>query len=80
MTCHGGDGSEEHFENAHIGVNPSPSADTNGICAECHYEATSTYEKSLHYTVRGFANSLIEFSGDWTIPMKVWEKYSISIA
>ncbi len=64
VTCHGGNGSEERFEHAHTGVNPSPSADTNGICAECHYEATSTYENSLHYTVRGFQNSLIEFSGD----------------
>ena len=64
MTCHGGNGNEERFECAHVGVNTSPSADVNGICAQCHQEATETYGKSLHYTVRGFANSLIEFSGD----------------
>lgn len=64
VTCHGGNGNEERFEFAHVGVNTSPSADVNGICAQCHQEATETYGKSLHYTVRGFANSLIEFSGD----------------
>ena len=36
----------------------------NGICAQCHLEATETYAKSLHYSVRGFANSLIDFAGD----------------
>jgi len=45
-------------------VNPSPSADTNGICSKCHSEVTETYENSLHYTVRGFSNSLINFAGD----------------
>ena len=62
MTCHGGNGSEEHYELAHIGVNCSPSADVNGICAQCHSEVTETYKDSLHYTVRGFSNSLVNFS------------------
>ena len=64
VTCHGGNGDEGSFARAHIGVNPSPSADVNGICAQCHLEATETYAKSLHYSVRGFANSLIDFAGD----------------
>ncbi len=62
MTCHGGNGKEDRFEYAHLGVICSPSADTNGICAACHSEVTETYKNSLHYTVRGFSNSLIGFS------------------
>ncbi|MFA7671713.1 MAG: hypothetical protein WCY53_05575 [Sphaerochaetaceae bacterium] len=64
VTCHGGNGLEDRFEFAHNGVNPKPSEDAEGICGICHYEALETYQKSLHATVRGFANSLIEFSGD----------------
>jgi len=64
VTCHGGDGHEERFEFAHDGVNFSPSADTNGVCAQCHAEVTETYSKSLHYTVGGFSHALKEFAGD----------------
>ncbi len=66
MTCHGGNGLEQRYEFAHVGVNPSPSSDFTGVCAQCHAEATETYSKSLHYTVSGFKNSLIEFNGDET--------------
>ena len=64
VTCHGGNGDEGRFIHAHDGVDPRPSADVNGICAQCHQEVTDTFATSLHATVRGFSNSLIEFSGD----------------
>ncbi len=64
VTCHGGNGDEGRFIHAHDGVDSRPSADVNGICAQCHQEVTDTFATSLHATVRGFSNSLIEFSGD----------------
>ena len=40
----------------------APSYDMDGICSQCHYEVTETYRTSLHYTVRGMSNALIDFS------------------
>ena len=42
----------------------APSADLDGICADCHYEVTETYKTSLHSTVRGFETSLLKFGGE----------------
>lgn len=47
---------------AHAGLVHYPSADTKGVCNDCHSGITATFADSVHYTIQGMRNSLEDFS------------------
>lgn len=61
ISCHSGQNLPSKDE-AHLGMNPYPSADPNGICAACHSGITSTFANSIHYNIHGMQNGLLEYT------------------
>ncbi len=61
ITCHDGQNVSDK-EGAHQGLIVRPSADTDGICAQCHGSITTSFSNSLHSTLHGFVSSLETFS------------------
>ncbi|MGI6357891.1 MAG: cytochrome c3 family protein [Bacillota bacterium] len=61
ITCHGGK-NEPDKQVAHSGMQPYPSRDFNATCAECHSDVTDTFSSSIHFTLAGMSNGLLEFT------------------
>jgi hypothetical protein len=53
IDCHGG-AQSVNKETAHEGLVPSPSAQPDKFCAECHAEQVASYPSSLHSTQAGY--------------------------
>jgi thiosulfate/3-mercaptopyruvate sulfurtransferase len=51
--CHGGNQSADKAQ-AHAGMIPNPSSDSQKLCSTCHMEQVSTYQNSLHNTQAGY--------------------------
>lgn len=61
IACHSGENVADQAQ-AHAGLVNYPSADTKGICQECHSDITTTFADSVHYTIQGMHNALEGFS------------------
>ncbi len=59
--CHGGENVAD-MERAHQGLDPRPSANLEGVCADCHGDITEKYEGALHNTVEGIRRGLEELA------------------
>jgi len=57
VECHGGIQSAAKDE-AHAGMNPTPSNDAEKFCSECHAEMVASYENALHNTQAGYWNQI----------------------
>jgi thiosulfate/3-mercaptopyruvate sulfurtransferase len=58
-NCHGGDPNDPNWQTAHKGIikdSTFPTAEKT--CGECHQEITATAEKSLHYTLAPFTETI----------------------
>lgn len=61
IACHGGENVPDK-QAAHDGMLVHPSSDFDATCGECHGGIAENFSTSIHYTLSGFTNSMIEFT------------------
>ncbi|MCK9443883.1 MAG: hypothetical protein M0Q14_05100 [Tissierellaceae bacterium] len=67
INCHSGENLPTQ-EQAHATMNPYPSEDNDGVCAQCHVGVTETYASSIHYNLHGMENGLMSFASTDSMP------------
>ncbi len=65
ISCHGGENTADKAL-AHADMDPYPSSNFEVSCGNCHSDVTTTFGTSIHYTLGGIANGLLEFT-DFTL-------------
>jgi hypothetical protein len=61
ISCHGGENTPDKAV-AHTEMDPYPSDNFSVSCGNCHNDVTTTFGTSIHYTLGGMSNGLLEFT------------------
>ncbi|MEA4883327.1 MAG: hypothetical protein VB144_06680 [Clostridia bacterium] len=63
-SCHGGNSDASTMEEAHAGVNSSPSSKADDNCGSCHADIVENCATSIHATLKGIENGLYALTGN----------------